>query len=309
MKVVFINNRKAVRKILRLPGWAKVLCSLCLLGVPLTTGVFLGLHLGGGKIGILLENSLEELDRDLTEQKAEIARTREAAQQQVQALSLRLAEMQARLVRLDALGERLTGMADLEDGEFDFSRPPAVGGPEYYDIGAADTHFDLPQLIYELEEQIDNRQNQLTVLESLLVDRELSLQNDVAGMPVVQGWISSGYGTRTDPFTGKKSWHNGVDFAGRKGDAVVAIGPGIVTWSGPYQGYGNLVEINHGDGVITRYAHNKDNSVKVGDLVQRGQVIGSLGSTGRSTGPHVHFEVYKHGRAVDPSTYIRNTLR
>ena len=309
MKVVFINNRKGVRKTLRLPGWAKILCSLCVLGVPLSAGLFLGVQLSGGKIGFLLENSLETLQRDLVNQREALDETKTRAEQEVQALSLQLAEMQARLVRLDALGERLTDMAELEDGEFDFSTPPAVGGPEYYDTATLAPHFDLYRVLGELEEQINDRENQLNVLDSLLIDRELTKQTSIAGLPVVQGWVSSKYGMRTDPFTGRKSWHKGVDFAGRKGDAVVAVGAGVVTWSDNYQGYGNMVEIDHGNGIVTRYAHNQDNKVRLGDLVQRGEVIASLGSTGRSTGPHLHFEVYKNGRPVDPSSYIRKTLR
>lgn len=309
LKVVFINNRKGVRKTLRLQGWAKIACSLCLLGVPLSAGLFLGIQLSGGKIGFLLENSLDGLQSDLADQRVELEQTRKKAEREVQAMSLKLAEMQAQLIRLDALGERLTSMAELDDGEFDFSQPPAMGGPEYYDTTTLETTVGLYQLMDELESQINDRQNQLNVLDSLLTDRELSKQVGIAGMPVVKGWISSGYGVRTDPFTGRKSWHKGIDFAGRKGDAVVAVGPGVVTWSGRSQSYGNLVEIDHGDGVVTRYAHNQENKVKVGDLVQRGEVIAALGSTGRSTGPHLHFEVFKHGRPVDPSSYIRKTLR
>jgi len=137
----------------------------------------------------------------------------------------------------------------------------------------------------------------------------LSEDSTISGRPVEKGWISSGYGMRTDPFNGRKRWHNGVDFAGKAGANVVAVASGVVTWSSKYNNYGNMVEIDHGEGVVTRYAHNQENKVKVGDLVQRGQVIAALGSTGRSTGPHLHFEVYKNGRAVDPSVYIRKTLR
>ena len=309
MKVIFINNRKGVRKAVRVPGWARVLCSLCVLGVPLSAGLFLGVQLGGGKIGFLLENSLDNLQQDLASQRTELEETRKRAEQEVQALSLKLAEMQARLVRLDALGERLTGMADLEGGEFDFSQPPAMGGPEYYDTTSLEPNFDLYQLMNELESQISDRENQLGVLDSLLMDREISKQTAIAGMPVASGWISSRFGTRTDPFTGKKTWHKGVDIAGRRGDAVVAVGPGVVTWSGLYHGYGNMVEIDHGNGIVTRYGHNQENKVNTGDLVQRGDVVAALGSTGRSTGPHLHFEVFKHGRPVDPSSYIRKTLR
>lgn len=301
MKIVFINNRKGVSKTLRLPSWAKALCSLCLIGVPLSAGLFLGVQLSGGKIGFLVEGGLD--------QREERDNSKKQAEQQIQAMSLRLAEMQARLVRLDALGERLTDMADLDDGEFDFSHRPAMGGPESDDLPVADRQQNLRLLFNELEGQIDSREYQLDVLESLLVGRELTEQSSIAGKPVVNGWISSPFGTRTDPFTGKKRMHQGVDFAGKRGDAVVAVGSGVVTWSGSYQGYGNLVEIDHGEGVITRYGHNQSNLVQVGDLVQRGDVIANMGSTGRSTGPHLHFEVYKHGRVVDPAYYIRKTLR
>jgi murein DD-endopeptidase MepM/ murein hydrolase activator NlpD len=310
VKIVFINNRRGVRKTLRLQGWAKVAMSLCVLGLPLSAGLFLGIQLGGGKIGVLLENNLDNLQEELTSQRDQLLQSRKLADQQVQALSLKLAEMQAKLVRLDALGERLTTMADLDDGEFNFSDQVPIGGPEsFHPSEVATPQVDLHLLFNELEAQISDRENQLTVLESLLVNRQLNEDISIAGKPVEKGWVSSRYGMRTDPFTGRKSWHKGVDFAGRRGANVVSVGSGVVTWSGPYQGYGNMVEIDHGEGFVTRYAHNQQNSVKVGELVQRGQVIAMMGSTGRSTGPHLHFEVYKNGRAVDPSTYIRKTLR
>lgn len=309
MKIVLIHNRKGVRKTLRLQGWARVAVSLCLIGVPLTTGLFLGIQLGGGKIGLLLEQNLDNLQEELAVQRQQLENTQKLADQQVQALSLKLAEMQARLIRLDALGERLTTIADLDDGEFDFSAQPPMGGPEMEGVAVETPENDIHLLFNELEFQIDNREHQLNVLESLLVNRQFSEDSTIAGMPVKKGWISSGYGMRTDPFNGSKRWHNGVDFVSKKDANVVAVGSGVVTWSGAYENYGNMVEIDHGEGFVTRYAHNQDNKVKVGDLVQRGQVIAAMGSTGRATGPHLHFEVYKNGRAVDPSLYIRKTLR
>ncbi len=308
MRVVFIHKRRGVRKTVRLQGWAKVALSLCVLGMPLTTGVFLGVQLGGGKIGFLLDRSLDTIQEEVASQRRELENSREVAARKNQALSLKAAEMQARLVRLDALGERLTGMAELEDGEFDFSQPPALGGPEQAGVEAA-PETDLNHLFSELDAQLDNREQQLGVLESLLENRRLDERSSIAGRPVKSGWISSSFGLRTDPFSGSKSWHKGVDFAARPGAEVVAVGSGVVTWSGSYEGYGNMVEIDHGEGYVTRYAHNQENRVRVGDLVQRDQVIAALGSTGRSTGPHLHFEVYKNGRAVDPSVYIRKTLR
>lgn len=306
VKVVLIHNRKGVRKTIRLQGWAKMAVSLCLLGLPLSTGIFLGIQLGGGQIGVLLEQSIDNLQDELAEQRQATLDTQIHADREVQALSLKLAEMQARLVRLDALGERLTTQADLDDGEFDFSQRPPLGGPEAPTQGA---QRDIHQLVNELELHIDSREHQLSVLESLLANRQLSINSSIIGSPVAQGWVSSGYGMRTDPFHGGETWHNGVDFASQQGADVLAVGSGVVIWSGDYQGYGNMVEIDHGEGFVTRYGHNEANKVNVGELVHRGQVIAAMGSTGRSTGPHVHFEVYKNGRTVDPALYIRKTLR
>jgi len=310
VKIIFINHPKgnSRTRTLNINSWAKVLLSLCVLGMPVSAGMFIGLQLGGGNVGLLLESSVDNLKAELDQQRAAVAQGREDARRQVEALSLKLAEMQARLMRLDALGERLTAMAELDDGEFNFSSAPAVGGP---DTGGGESivDSDLQRLFHELDDKLESREQQLGILEALLADRHLLEQSTVSGRPVESGWVSSPFGYRTDPFTGRKSWHNGVDFPGKPGSQVVAVATGVVTWSGDYQGYGNLVEINHGEGFITRYAHNEGNKVKVGDLVEKGQVIAAMGSTGRSTGTHVHFEVYKNGRAVDPSSYIQSTLR
>lgn len=310
MKIVFISNRKGENRsrTLNINGWAKVLLSLCVLGMPISAGMLLGVQLGAGGFGLLFEDTVDSLRAELAEQRQAVARGREEARQQVEALALKLAQMQARLVRLDALGERLTAAGGFDDGEFDFSSPPAMGGPDSDDSEVIDSH-DLQRLFQELDARIESREQQLGILESLLADRHLREQSTVSGRPVATGWVSSSFGYRTDPFTGRRTWHNGVDFPGKPGTEVVAVASGVVTWSGKYQSYGNLVEINHGEGFITRYAHNEDNKVKMGELVEKGQVIAAMGSTGRSTGTHVHFEVYKNGRAVDPSTYIQSTLR
>ena len=125
-----------------------------------------------------------------------------------------------------------------------------------------------------------------------------------SGRPVEEGWLSSTYGKRSDPFTGKPDFHPGLDFAGRKGSEVVAVADGVVIWSGPRGGYGNMVEIDHGHGYVTRYGHNEKNLVKVGDTVKKGQEIALMGSTGHSTGPHVHFEVLHNGKTVNPARFI-----
>ncbi|MFT5209980.1 MAG: murein DD-endopeptidase MepM/ murein hydrolase activator NlpD [Flavobacterium sp.] len=226
----------------------------------------------------------------------------------MEASALRLAKLQARIVRLDALGERLTSVAKLDEGEFDFSQPPALGGP------ALETGNEISPMSYltqlrRLSADIEDREQQLGVLETLLTDQKI--QNDVflAGRPVKKGWMSSRFGKRNDPITGRQAWHNGVDFAGKDGADVVTVAAGVVVYAAPRNGYGKMVEINHGRGFSTRYGHHKDLLVKVGDIVKKGQIVGLMGSSGRSTGPHVHFEVFKNGRVVDPASYIHRASR
>jgi murein DD-endopeptidase MepM/ murein hydrolase activator NlpD len=161
----------------------------------------------------------------------------------------------------------------------------------------------------KLDDSISSRESQLQILQSMLSDKKLKRESMVAGRPIKKGWMSSEYGMRIDPFHGKQQWHAGVDFAGRDGDDVIAVASGVVTWSGDRNGYGKMVEINHSDGYITRYAHNQENIAHLGAIVQKGDVIAQMGSSGRSTGPHVHFEVFKNGRTVDPASYIHRTYR
>jgi Membrane proteins related to metalloendopeptidases len=166
-------------------------------------------------------------------------------------------------------------------------------------------HPISPRLLDDLTRQIKDRERQLSVLESMISTRNLSHQIVPGGRPVTQGWISSYFGHRADPFTGRKAFHRGVDFAGPAGAQVVAVASGVVTYTKERFGYGKTVEINHGNGYVTRYAHNQRVLVNVGDTVKKGQPIALIGSTGRSTGPHLHFEVLKQGRAVDPMSFVK----
>jgi murein DD-endopeptidase MepM/ murein hydrolase activator NlpD len=196
-------------------------------------------------------------------------------------------------------------MAHLDKGEFNFDSAPAVGGPEGLVEGAVVASPDLTSMLDDLSHQIKDRERQLTVLESMISTRNLSRQIVPNGRPVTQGWISSYFGQRTDPFNGRTAYHRGVDFAGPAGAQVMSVASGVVTYSKERFGYGKTVEINHGNGYVTRYAHNQRVLVGVGDTVQKGQAIALIGSTGRSTGPHLHFEVLKQGRAVDPMSFVR----
>jgi murein DD-endopeptidase MepM/ murein hydrolase activator NlpD len=184
-----------------------------------------------------------------------------------------------------------------------------MGGPESSETSSPYSPNDFMHALDQLTSEIEDRDYQLGVLETLLVDRRISKDQFLAGRPVEQGWISSRFGKRSDPINGRLAWHNGVDFAGREGSDVATVASGVVVFAGPRAGYGQMVEINHGGGFSSRYGHHQKLFVKVGDVVKKGEVIGLMGSSGRSTGPHVHFEVYKNGRVVDPSSYIHRASR
>jgi len=254
---------------------------------------------------------LSALKKELLDQRQTIDEARRANSENLDALAMRVGRLQSHVIRLDALGDRLTKMADLDKGEFDFSSQPAQGGPEneFQEEATSVNALGFTATLDKLTEQLENRAQQLALLETMLMNRGLQGEVVPAGRPITSGWLSSYFGIRTDPFTGKNEHHKGVDFAGKLGSDVVAVAAGVVTWSGRRYGYGNLVEINHGNGYSTRYGHNDKINVRVGDAVKKGQIIAKMGSTGRSTGPHVHFEVLHNGKQVDPMSYIRTTRR
>lgn len=226
------------------------------------------------------------------------------AQYNLDALAARLSQMQGHIMRLDALGARLASMANLDDIEFDIAQPLGMGGPE---PSPAQTSLEISDFLHQLDQlgnTLDDRSDKLAAIEVMLMDKSVQSKTLPAGVPVKQGWISSLFGWRADPLTGKREFHGGIDFAGSQNTEVIAVASGVVTWSGKRAGYGNLVEISHGNGYLTRYAHNRKNLVAVGDKVEKGQAVAIIGSTGRTTGTHVHFEVVRNGEYVDPKKYI-----
>ncbi len=250
---------------------------------------------------------LEVMRSQLDEQQQNLSTLKNTAEENMDALAVRLGQLKAHVIRLDALGERLIQKAELDKGEFDFSNAPAVGGPAeaHGERGQSMAVPDFLDALDDLTQQLEYRSLQLGVLETMMMNRDLQDEVYPAGRPVKRGWISSYFGFRTDPFNGRIAHHDGIDIAGKMGSEVIAVAAGVVTWAGKRYGYGQLVEINHGNGYVTRYAHNKDIKVKVGDTVKKGHTVSLMGSSGRSTGPHVHFEVLRNGRVVDPIKYIR----
>ncbi len=238
------------------------------------------------------------------QQQLALADAKQQAQDNLNTLAINVGRLQAHVMRIDALGERLTEMAGIDGSEFNFSVAPAQGGPEGGALVRDTTVNDFIHSLDTLSLRLEHRHQQMDVLEGLLMNRSLQQAVSPQGRPVNKGWLSSHFGERTDPFTGKLAQHQGVDFAGKEGSEVISVAAGVVTVAEKRYGYGNLVEVNHGNGYMTRYGHNKIVQVSVGQVVEKGDVLALMGSTGRSTGPHVHFEVLQNGNQVDPVKYI-----
>jgi murein DD-endopeptidase MepM/ murein hydrolase activator NlpD len=246
-----------------------------------------------------LKSLFEREERNLQDAKANV-------QQHLDAIAMRVGQLQAHLLRLDALGERLTQVGDLDKGEFSFEQSPAMGGPITSEVQLLpEAVVALLADIDALDQQIDDREQQLGLLEDLMMNQTLQEESLPAGRPIKSGWTSSYFGMRNDPFSGRRAMHKGLDFAGKLGADVVAVAAGIITVAEKRYGYGQLVEIHHGRGYVTRYGHNKELLVKEGQRVQQGEVISLMGSSGRSTGPHVHFEVLLNGKQINPLKYIK----
>ncbi|WP_414673953.1 M23 family metallopeptidase [Marinobacter sp. UBA3607] len=312
MNVIFVGKRHGQSKAVALNGGVLAGLIFLVLALILAAG-WAGYQVAVTKAAAEQPTESElvaEWRSKLEQQKAQLARVREDVQQQVDALTLRLGQIQGRMLRLDALGQRFMESGLVVSDEFNFDQPPAVGGPE--ELGLAGDSYSAPELtemIFQLERQLEDREKQLRLLDKVSSRQKLEDERYVQGRPITWGWLSSKYGYRSDPFTGKRTWHGGVDLAGKDGSDIIAVASGVVTWAGERYGYGNLVEVDHGDGLVTRYAHAKTVKVKIGDVVQKGQVVALMGSTGRSTGPHVHFEVIRNGKTEDPVKYIQRASR
>jgi murein DD-endopeptidase MepM/ murein hydrolase activator NlpD len=248
---------------------------------------------------------IHQLQQRIHKQDAQLDGVREDSRRGLDALAVKLGQLQAQSTRLNALGERLVQVGKLDENEFSFDQPPAVGGVEDVSGSAYALPQSLDSSIEQLAGQFNSQQAQLSALQSLLMDARIDSNLKPTGMPV-QGYISSYFGVRADPFDGRSERHTGIDVATPLGTPVHAVAEGMVTFAGVRSGYGNVVEIDHGNGYMTRYAHNSVLEVHPGQHVQVGDVISKAGSTGRSTGSHVHFEVWHNGRVVNPLAFVRN---
>jgi murein DD-endopeptidase MepM/ murein hydrolase activator NlpD len=250
------------------------------------------------------QRNIAALRLEIMQQQRVVDRLSTQNEQTINALSARLAELQAASTRIDALGERLAQMGQLSLDEFDFSSPAPLGGPADYETVSAASEEVLRSSIADLSRKLATQASQLDALQFLTMNRQIENNLTPAGWPVRKGWISSRYGERNDPFTGERVQHRGLDFAGTRGSDVLSVAGGVVIWSAGRAGYGKTVEIDHGNGYQTRYAHNDSLVVKAGDRVTAGQKIALMGDSGRASSPHVHFEVLKNGARVNPSKFV-----
>lgn len=244
--------------------------------------------------------------QEVAAERSILQRVKQNAEKSLDAMASRLSLLQGHMLRLDALGSRLASMAKIQDMNFDADNPPGMGGPSpprSMDQASIDVP-DFMRTLDELEVQLQDKAEKLSAMESMLIDRSLQEQTLPTGLPAPGSWISSPFGWRTDPITGKREFHEGIDLAGQVGTPITSVAAGIVTWAGPRFGYGRMVEISHGNGYVTRYAHNRKLLVSVGEKVDKGEVIALMGSSGRSTGPHVHFEVLRYGTQIDPRQHM-----
>ncbi|MFT5425841.1 MAG: murein DD-endopeptidase MepM/ murein hydrolase activator NlpD [Gammaproteobacteria bacterium] len=309
MELILVSNKR--NRTYRLPLGLLSVLFVGVLFLVMIAGTF---HVGGRIAAYQAEVSYSELGEqkdkqwklELEKQQASVNAAKRNAEKNLDALSARLSTLQAHLLRLDALGSRLISITNMSDIEFNMLESPGLGGPspsllkDQNSLGV----IDFVEALQAIGQKIGDRSEKFSAIESMLMDSNTQSQVQPEGTPVIGGWTSSAFGWRTDPISGKKDFHEGVDLAGKSGSKVSSAAAGIVTWSGRNSGYGNMIEISHGNGYITRYAHNKENLVVVGDKVEKGQNIAVMGSSGRSTGPHVHFEVVHNGKHVNPRKFV-----
>jgi len=300
LQIIFVDRRLSKARTLSLTRMRMVALAVAfsLLIMAAVAGLFaLVFRLAAGADVPAVQSVVSLVMRD------QLERNEQYVQNNVSAMAKMLGDVQARLLRLDALGERIAKLAGIRPEEFNFRELPARGGPL-----AADAR---PLSLRELQDQVtlvgrgvEQRADFMDVVESELVANQARDALLPHGTPLIEGFVGSGYGMRNDPFTGEWTMHSGVDFAAPVGTPIFAAAGGVVVSAEKHPAYGNMVEVDHGKGLSTMYAHASRLLVKNGDFVRKGQKIAEVGTTGRSTGPHLHFEVHVKGVPQNPSRYL-----
>ena len=277
------------------PSGKRLLASLALVASIIGLSVFGGFMLGQGTQRLDLITILPASFSPAGAGSANSVPVSSAQTRAVEAeMNRQLGDMRAELLRLHSVFAHLAKLAELEEGEFDLKSPLL----DWKDQSSVERLGLLNRRIGHISDSSDT-------LMSIFDTRRIAYDQKISGSPIVEGSKSSGFGYRTDPLSGERVEHLGQDYSGAVGEPILALADGVVTYSGKNAGYGNLVELEHIDGFRTRYAHNQANLVKRGAWIRKGEPIATLGSTGRSTGPHVHVEVRLDGQAIDPSFFLR----
>ncbi|TAK85617.1 MAG: M23 family peptidase [Betaproteobacteria bacterium] len=307
MQIILISDRLAKARTLSLSPGHLALAALAavLLVLAGTAGLYWLTFRYAGEARIpVLEQML------LAANQAEAERGRAFVQQNLNAMAVKLGEMQAQLTRLDALGERLSSIAGLRPQEFRLSEAPGLGGAAPTLLPPQNLSLaEFSDKLASLARNVETRNDMLGVLDAQLFEQAVKKRLMPTMMPVRAPYNASSFGRRIDPFTGQWAMHEGIDFLADVGSSIVAAASGVVTFAGFHPQYGYMVDIDHGNDLVTRYAHSSKLFVKEGDIVQRGRKIAEVGSTGRSTGPHLHFEVRYRGAAQNPMKFLMSNTQ
>jgi len=279
-----------------------LVAGLTVFGIWGTYSVYQSEHLSA----LLKQTRAELAHSHMTEQShlADLNRQLQAEQDKLAVYARTVGQMQARMSRLDALGARLVDVAALDKSEFDFGLKPAFGGHRSQLPVVLDAEAVLDNQLSAIDERLKQLDVQLASVDYLMEKQQTLDKARPHDWPTEGGWISSHFGPRIDPFTGAAAYHYGVDIANHYGAPVRAASRGVVTFADKMEDFGYVVDVEHGYGYKTRYAHMSSLTVKVGDVVNDDQELGRIGSTGHSTGPHLHYEVSRYGKLINPGTFL-----
>jgi murein DD-endopeptidase MepM/ murein hydrolase activator NlpD len=281
--------------------------------ITMVTSAFVAVLMIGLSAGYLIFNKAPTVNSDILkiqsvvdQKETELYEFKSNVNRELDALSIQIGGLYAQSLRINALGSRVSEVANLDASEFDFSLEPGIGGADLELMGKENTSDDLFQQLYSIKSNFEHQEQQLSMLNQLLDEKNSDEKVKPSGKPIRKGWMSSKYGSRVDPFTGQQAFHSGLDFSGKIGSVIQSLADGVVIWAGKRGNYGNLVEVDHGSGYITRYAHLSKINVSVGDKVIKQQEIGIMGKTGRATSEHLHFEILKNGKKLNPWAFVAN---
>lgn len=302
MNVILVSSRLAKTRSITLGGWQVALLLLALFW--LMSGAAFTLQYA--MVRFAPEGLNDEIRALLSRVHSDEREKQQAyLRNSLDAMATQVGKMQAQMQRLDALGARLSGLAGMNPDEFRFDELPAQGGP-MVSISSPDMSADeLQRELDRMSQVVTDRSDKLMALQTMLMQDQLSSKMLPSIAPINEGWYSSNFGWRIDPFNGKRAMHEGVDYVVNAGTPIHASAGGVVVYADSHPQYGNMVEIDHGNDIVTRYAHASRLLVKVGQVVRRGDKIAEVGSTGRSTGNHLHFEIRYHGMAQNPVRFLQ----